>query len=169
MWFLSLIRRQKSAVNLTLTFMLSLEWARLEKELKDGSTACATAIKHFDMTADWQWWQQKRRFFFSFFLFLFLFFFFFFPFFTLAPNAQKKRESNLSSSQKQVPKVCLPLLIPPLLSLPPLSCLSLSAAESSFKSLFFMYVSTVRRWSVSVSFLAGSVSSPPEDCSFTVT
>ena len=95
--------------------------------------------------------------------------FFFFSFFTLAPNAQKKRESNLSSSQKQVPKVCLPLLIPPLLSLPPLSCLSLSAAESSFKSLFFMYVSTVRRWSVSVSFLAGSVSSPPEDCSFTVT
>lgn len=91
-WLLSLLRRQKTAVSLTLTFMLSLGWARLEKELKDGSTACATAIKRFDMTADWQWRQQKRGFFFSFFLFLF-------SFFTLAPNDQKKRESNPGSSQ----------------------------------------------------------------------
>lgn len=34
-----------------LTFILSLERARLEKELKDGSTACVTAIKRFEMTS----------------------------------------------------------------------------------------------------------------------
>ena len=157
--------------------MLSLEWARLEKELKDGSTACATAIKHFDMTADWQWRQQKRGFFFTFFYFFF-FLFFFFLFHISTKCSEKERvkarlipvsvHSALKRPQKQVPKVCLRLLIPPLLSLPPLSCLSLSAAESNFKSLFFMYVSTVRRWSVSVSFLAGSVSLPTKDCSFPI-
>ncbi|KAA8594562.1 hypothetical protein FQN60_011697 [Etheostoma spectabile] len=33
-----------------LTFILSLDCARLEKELKEGSAACLTAIKHFDTT-----------------------------------------------------------------------------------------------------------------------
>lgn len=28
---------------------MSLQWARLEKELKEGSTAWVTAIKHFNM------------------------------------------------------------------------------------------------------------------------
>lgn len=125
-------KNQVFEVNMLLTFILSVEWERLEKELKEGSTAWVTAIKQSDMATGV---TRTGKFLFSFGYFCILFIYFFYM--PTSPSANRKSDSSspglssqLQSTQcKQATESCLLFIIACLLSLPPLSCLSLSAAS----------------------------------------
>lgn len=120
--------------------------------------------------ADWRREQQKWSFSFLFWLLVSFFFFSFFLLFHTSilrsgiiksnpcspgRSSQFTVRSELKGRRSKI------LKMPPFLhsspAISPSSLLSISVScESNFKSLFFMQVLTVRRWSVSVSYLAGS-------------
>lgn len=139
--FLSLCRNQMSKVNLILTFILSLEWTRSEKELKDGSTACVTAIAHFDITPTDRGSSKSEI---CYFLFILLFFNFShihlgLRYYSVKPLSliPVTLHSALKGRRSKFPKLPPFLHTSPAISLSSLLSISVSC-KSHFKSPFFM-------------------------------